>query len=299
MSDTFVVYVRHGEKVLIMQRADEVADFPGAWDGVYGIGDPEDIDAVTTRITECTGIPTDALQHVRSGLARGLAFGNRLNDVTPLLFISETDEVTPRTIYKNHSWVDPAFIGHYESESSEGTGAERFSIPQIDAMYGDVATFLYILKTSIVQEENVANEIRARLSGTGSLKDIQDEIFGVLVPGHVRGYIFVEASAVHHVEKLIGMSGMTTTRLKNCRKVLPGVSPLENTLSYLEPKAATAGIEEGCIIEISGGAFKGQAARVIRVTESKEEVTVELFEAAVPVALTVRADQVRVTQRVE
>ena len=34
MSDTFVVYVRHEEKVLIMQRADEVADFPGAWDGV-------------------------------------------------------------------------------------------------------------------------------------------------------------------------------------------------------------------------------------------------------------------------
>ena len=89
MSDTFVVYVRHEEKVLIMQRADEVADFPGAWDGVYGIGDPEDIDAVTTRITECTGIPADALQHVRSGLARGLAFGNRLNDVTPLLFITK------------------------------------------------------------------------------------------------------------------------------------------------------------------------------------------------------------------
>ena len=38
MSDAFVVYVRHGEKVLIMQRSDEVADFPGAWDGVYGVG---------------------------------------------------------------------------------------------------------------------------------------------------------------------------------------------------------------------------------------------------------------------
>lgn len=59
------------------------------------------------------------------------------------------------------------------------------------------------------------------------------------------------------------------------------------------------GIEEGCIVEISGGAFRGQAARVTRVAETKEEVTVELFEAAVPVALTVRADQVRVTQRVE
>ena len=37
MSDAFVVYVRHGEKVLILQRSDEVADFPGAWDGVYGV----------------------------------------------------------------------------------------------------------------------------------------------------------------------------------------------------------------------------------------------------------------------
>ena len=299
MSDAFVVYVRHGEKVLIMQRADEVADFPGAWDGIYGVGNPENLDAVTTRITECTGIPTESLKHVRSGPARGLAFGNRLNDVTPLLFTSDSGEVSSRTIYKNYEWVDPANIENYKSDTAEGTGSPRYAIPQIGAMYGDVASFLYILKTSIGQEQNVAKEIRARLSGTGSLKDIQNEIFGVLVPGHVRGYIFLEASAVHHVEKLIGMVGMTTTRLKNCRKVLPGVSPLENTLSYLEPKAATAGIEEGCIIEISGGAFKGQSARVIRVTESKEEVTVELFEAAVPVALTVRADQVRVTQRVE
>jgi len=52
------------------------------------------------------------------------------------------------------------------------------------------------------------------------------------------------------------------------------------------------GIVEGSEVEIIGGAFRGQAARVTRVTESKEEVTVELFEAAVPVALTVRADQV-------
>ena len=44
MSDVFTVYIRNGESVLLMQRADGVADFPGAWDGIYGIGDPEDID---------------------------------------------------------------------------------------------------------------------------------------------------------------------------------------------------------------------------------------------------------------
>ena len=131
------------------------------------------------------------------------------------------------------------------------------------------------------------------------MKDIQDKIFGVLTPPNMKGYIFVEATALHHVQKLIGRVGVGVTPLKNCSKVLDGESPLEDILPYLEPKAATSGIEEGCIVEIVGGAFRGQAARVIRVTESKEEVTVELFEAAVPVALTVRADQVRVTQRVE
>ena len=34
MSDAFVAFVRHEDKVLLMQRADGVADFPGAWDGV-------------------------------------------------------------------------------------------------------------------------------------------------------------------------------------------------------------------------------------------------------------------------
>ena len=288
MSDTFTVYLRNDEQILLMQRADEVADFAGAWDGIYGIGDPTDIDVVIARITESTGIPADQLEYVRSGDARGLAFGNRLNDVTPLLFLSGTNEVTPKTLYKGFEWVDPGTIRQKE-----------YATPKLREMYGDVASFLYILKTSIGQEQNVAREIQARLSGSGSLEDIQGEIFGVLSPNFMRGYIFVEASALHHVEKLIVRVGVAATPMKNCRKVLDGESPLEDVLPYLEPKAATAGIEEGCIIEISGGAFKGQSARVVRVTESKEEVTVELFEALVPVALTVRADQVRVTQRVE
>jgi len=288
MSDVFTVYIRNGESVLLMQRADGVADFPGAWDGIYGIGDPEDTDAVVARITEVTGIEADNLQFVRSGGARGLAYENRLNEVTPLLFVSSVEEVDARGLYKGHEWVDPGTIQERE-----------YSTPQLRDMYGDVSSYLYILKTSIGQEQNVAREIQARLSGSGSLKEIQDEVFGVLSPHFMRGYIFVEASALHHVEKLIGRVGVSTTPMKNCRKVLGGESPLGDVLPYLEPKAATAGIEEGSIVEIHGGAFRGQAARVTRVTESKEEVTVELFEAAVPVALTVRADQVRVTQRVE
>ena len=288
MSEAYTVYLRSGEKVLLMQRSDEVSDFPGAWDGIHGIGDPNAHDSVVARVTECTGISAERLQLVRSDMARGLAFGNRLNDVTPILFITEEAEVSPGALYKNSEWVDPGAIQ-----------TKDYATPQLREMYGDVASYLYILKTSIGQEQNVAGEIRARLSGTGSLQDIQDKIFGVLSPHYMKGFIFVEATAMHHVQKLIGRVGVGGTPLKNCSKVLDGEAPLEDVLPYLEPKAATSGIEEGCIVEISGGAFRGQAARVTRVAETKEEVTVELFEAAVPVALTVRADQVRVTQRVE
>ena len=285
-SDAFVAFVRFEDKVLLMQRADGVADFPGAWDGVYGIGDPQNIDAVARRIEESTGIPAGNLTHVRSAEARGLEFGNRLNDVIPILFISASSEVEPRTLYKNAEWIDPGSIQD-----------KSYSIPQISELYGDVASYLYILKTTMNQEHNVANEIQARLSGTGSLQDIKGEIFSVLCPTILNGYIFIESSAFHHVQKLIGRAGGRTTPLKNCRKVLPGTSPLGDVTPYLEPKSATAGIEEGDIVEIRVAAFKGERARVTNVAENKEEVTVELFDAAIPIPMTIRADQVRVTQR--
>ena len=72
MSDAFVAFVRHEDKVLLMQRADGVADFPGAWDGVYGIGDPTDVDAITARIEEATGISAANLTHIRSADALSL-----------------------------------------------------------------------------------------------------------------------------------------------------------------------------------------------------------------------------------
>jgi transcriptional antiterminator NusG len=297
MSTAFEVFVRNEDKVLLLLRADGVADFPGFWDGVYGIGDVEDHDMVLQRVEECTGIPTSELTVVRSGAARGVDFGGRLVDITPLLVMTESTDTQPRTLYDKAVWIDPGEMQNYPTvfTDNDQDGSEKL----LREMYGNVSSFLYILKTSIGQEQNVAREIRARLSGTGSLKDVQGEVFSVLHPHQMRGYVFVEASAEHHVEALIGRAGGITTPMKNCRKVLGGESPLQDVSPYLEPKAATAGIEEGCVVEIRVGAFKGERARVTSVSESKEEVTVELFEAAVPIPITVRGDQVRVTQRVE
>ena len=288
MSNAFVVYVRNEEQVLVMKRADSVSEFTLAWDGIFGVGDANDLDVVFQRIKEATGIESDKITHIRTGEPRGLAFGNTLNEVTPVLVATSQTHVVPAALYSECEWVDAGDLR-----------TKDYSIPSLVEMYGDVGSYLYILKTSIGQEANVANEIRARLSGSGSLVDIVDEIYSVLQSDHMRGYIFVEASAQHHVEKVIGRAGNRTTPLKNCRKVLDGEAPFRDIFPHLEPKAATAGISEGDIVEVRLGAFKGQRARVTNIADSKEEITVELFDAPVPIPLTVRADQIRVTQRVE
>jgi transcription elongation factor Spt5 len=303
MPDGFIAMIRNGDKVLLLNRSDMVADFPHAWDGVYGVGDANDLDAVMSRVNEATSIPIESLTHIRTGTARGIEFGNRLNEVVPLLFESDTDEVEAKTLYDDAIWVDPGFLNMLSPD--EVTGADEVSVmqqrntvPQLGEMYGDVSTFLYTLKTTIGREQKIAQEIRARLSGTGSLESVQGEIFSVIHPHTMRGYIFVEASAKHHVEKLIGRAGGVTTPLRGCAKVLPGEVPLQVVSNYLEPKAATEGIDVGCIVEIRVGHFKGNRARVTEVAEGKEEVTVELFEAPVPIPITMRADNVRVTERV-
>ena len=56
---------------------------------------------------------------------------------------------------------------------------------------------------------------------------------------------------------------------------------------------------EGDIVELVAGPFKGEKARVQKIDETKEEITVELFEAMVRIPVTVRGDHVRVLQKEE
>nr|AIF14660.1 transcription antitermination protein (nusG) [uncultured marine group II/III euryarchaeote KM3_67_F03]AIF14767.1 transcription antitermination protein (nusG) [uncultured marine group II/III euryarchaeote KM3_67_H09] len=304
MSDGFIVFIRHEDKLLLLKRGEEVTDFGNCWDGVYGVGDHNDLDHVFKRIEDSTGIQSSSLTFVRMGDARGIEFGNRLNEVTPILFVSDSSEIEPRTLYDEAMWVDPGYLNVLSPDEMDNSDDDisaiqnRPTVSQLGDMYGDVSSFLYMLKTTIGQEQKIANEIHARISGTGSLRDVQGEVFAVIHPRLMRGYIFVEASAKHHVEKLIGRAGGVTTPMRGCSKVLPGEAPLGVVSNYLEPKSATAGIEVGSVVEIRVGHFKGNRARVTGVEEGKEEVTVELFEAAVPIPITMRADNVHVTERV-
>ena len=56
-------------------------------------------------------------------------------------------------------------------------------------------------------------------------------------------------------------------------------------------------IQKKDIVEIIAGPFKREQAKISRIDKSKEEVVVELLEAAVPIPITLKMDAVKVIRR--
>ena len=141
-------------------------------------------------------------------------------------------------------------------------------------------TQLYAVKVTMGQERNVA----LMLSDKAKVEGIP--ISSILAPMELRGYIIVESSAPHAVDQLI--RGMRHTRSR-----VHGLVDPNEVAHYLESKPIAEGLEEGTLVEVIAGPFKGMQAKVVRVDVSKEEVTVEILEAAFTLPITVHADYVR------
>lgn len=140
------------------------------------------------------------------------------------------------------------------------------------------------VKTAIGQEREVADSIGARA------KDGQLGIYSILLPSTIRGYVLIEAMNSDKIENAV-------RSIRKTHGLVKGETSLEEVSHFLTPKPTVSGIIEGDIVELISGPFKGEKARVQRIDHSKEEITVELFEAVVPIPVTVRGDHVRVIEK--
>ena len=143
---------------------------------------------------------------------------------------------------------------------------------------------IFALKTTINQERTVAQMLVSR---SGKQKA---PIYAVLSPAELRGYVLVEGGDREEIERVV-------KGVPHARGLVGGVTQLTEVEHFLTPKPTTQGIAEGDIVELVSGPFKGEKARVMRIDEGKEEITVELFEAMVPIPVTVRGDHVRVLEK--
>ena len=137
---------------------------------------------------------------------------------------------------------------------------------------------MYAVKTTASQEQTVADMIANRE---------EKSIHAVLAPDSLTSYVMVEADDTGVIERVLD-------EIPHARGMVPGESSISEVEHFLSPKPDVEGIAEGDIVELIAGPFKGEKAQVQRIDESKDQVTVELYEATVPIPVTVRGDQIRV-----
>ncbi len=145
---------------------------------------------------------------------------------------------------------------------------------------------IFAVRTTIGQERTVADMITNR-----SEKETF-EVFAILVPYDIRGYIMVEALNKSEIEK--SLKGVS-----HARGIVEGVIDVGEVEKFFEPKPMVTKVEPGDIVELTSGPFKGEKARVVRIDIKKEEITVEFFEATVPIPVTVKGDNIKVVRREE
>lgn len=111
-------------------------------------------------------------------------------------------------------------------------------------------------------------------------------ISAILKPREVKGYFFVEADDAEDINKSV-------YGVQHAKGVIGEVT-IDEIKHFLTPTTEAIKIHAGDTVEIVSGPFRGEKAKVKRTTKVKEEVVVELIEAAVPIPITVKLDAVRV-----
>jgi len=155
---------------------------------------------------------------------------------------------------------------------------------QTDEDMSEETTRIFSIKTQVGKEQNTADLLSSRADKT----DI--EFPSILVTPELRGYVFVEGYDRERLKDVI-------KTISYARTVLDGDIPVNQIEHFLIPTSAVAKIAEGDIVEMVAGPFRGETAKVTHIDDTKEEITVELFESLVPIPITVRGEQVRVVKR--
>lgn len=146
-------------------------------------------------------------------------------------------------------------------------------------------THLFALRTAANREDQVVDYLMSKLH-----RFPESGILAVIRPHGMRGYIFIEATSKLEAEN-------TLQGVPYARGLLANEIPYNEIEHMLEQVKVEMNIKKSDIVEIISGPFKRENAKVMRINKQKEEIVVELLEAAVPIPITVKMDAVKVIRR--
>lgn len=105
----------------------------------------------------------------------------------------------------------------------------------------------------------------------------------------MKGYIFIEGE-LDDIQDAI-------KNIPHIKGVVSKEVNLQEIERFLIPEKEVIKIEEGDIVEIISGPFKGEKAKVTRVDETKQEIVIELLDAVIPIPVTVSMNVARIHEK--
>ncbi len=145
-------------------------------------------------------------------------------------------------------------------------------------------TTIFALRTTANREEQVMDFM------TSNVKKKKLNVFSVIHPHGMRGYIFVEAPTRSDAEQ-------ASQGIPYARGILDKEVQLKELEHMFEQAPAEMNIQKNDIAEIISGTLKREQCKVQRVDAVKGEVVVVLLDAAVPIPITLKMDAIRVIRR--
>ncbi len=145
-------------------------------------------------------------------------------------------------------------------------------------------TNIYALRVTANREDQVADFIAS------NAKRKKLDVYSVIRPHGMRGYIFLEAADKASADQ-------ASFGVPYAKGVLNEPIDYHEIEHMLEQVKKEVNIRKNDIAEIISGPFKREKCKIRRVDKTKEEVVVELIDAAVPIPITLKMDAVKVIRR--
>ena len=142
---------------------------------------------------------------------------------------------------------------------------------------------IYTLRTTSGREDIVMDMIYSRV------KAEKLDVKAVIHPAELKGYIFIEGSTADIHKSLRGVmhtKGLIETPVK-----------IGDIQHFMESKTAEIKINENDVVEIVGGPFKGEKGKITRIDKTKNEVTIELLEASIPIPVTIAMEFIKIIKK--
>jgi len=143
---------------------------------------------------------------------------------------------------------------------------------------------IFAVRTTANREEQVMDFI------TSNAKKKKLEVYSIIRPHGMRGYIFIESASKSDAEQ-------AAFGVPYARGILGNEIEYKEIEHMIEQDKKEINIQKNDIAEIIAGPFKREQCKITRIDKVKGDIVVELLEAAVPIPITIKIDDVKVIRR--